>query len=342
MPALYVTEPGTVVRYRTGSLIVTLDENEDPSDGVRKIRKRLLEVEPHHIETIGLVGRVHMTPKATRLCLDRGIPVFWMKRNGKLLGRLVPELSRTADLRLRQYRLFDDVDAALALGRQFIEAKIANAAALVSAIRSNRSGNQELGAVISELRSLERRVRSAGDRNTLMGIEGDAARKYFHALGLGFSGPITFSGRKRRPAPDPANALLSFGYVLLSNQMASMLEARGFDPYLGMLHTVRSGRPSLALDLIEEFRHPVVDRFVLRVCNRRQFTADDFGDCGDRGVRLTKDGLRRYFREWEAYLDAPMAGTGRKDSIMRVIQDQVDRLAAHVRGTDGYQPLRIS
>jgi len=175
-----------------------------------------------------------------------------------------------------------------------------------------------------------------------MGIEGDAARRYFHALGMGFSGSIAFSGRKRRPAPDPANALLSFGYVLLANMIASMIEARGLDPYLGMLHTVRSGRPSMALDLMEEFRHPVVDRFVLRVCNLKRFTPNDFEDCGDKGVRLTRDGLRRYFRAWEAYLDAPMAGTGGGDPVLRVIRGQVDRLAAHVRGTEGYRSLRIS
>ena len=321
---------------------MTLDEKVEGVGGERTTRKLLLEVEPHHVETIGLVGRIHMTARATRCCLEQGIPVFWMRRRGKLLGRLVPELSKTADLRLRQYRLSDDADAALALGRLFIVAKIANAAALVSAIRSNRSGNRKFGTVISDLETLRHRAASASDPNTLMGIEGDAAKKYFHALGLGFSGPIRFSGRQKRPPPDPANALLSLGYVLLTNLVASLLEARGFDPYLGVLHTVRSGRPSLALDMIEEFRHPVVDRFVLRTCNRRQFVPEDFGADESKGVRLTKEGLRRFFREWEAYLDGPMAGTGANNSVMRTIQIQIDRLAAHVRGTQSYQSLEIS
>ena len=341
IPALYVTEPGAVIRYRTGSLIVTLDDRSVSTDGSHSNRKLLLEVEPHRVETIGLVGRVHVTARATRLCLEEGIPVFWMKRSGKLLGRLVPELSKTADLRLHQYRMFDESSSALAIGRLFIEAKIANAAALISAIRSNRTGSREFGAAISALESLRVRAASACDRNSLMGIEGDAARRYFHVLRLAFSGPIKFSGRKRRPPPDPANALLSFGYVLLGNLVTSLLEARGFDPYLGMLHTVRSGRPSLALDVMEEFRHPVVDRLVLRICNRRQFAPEDFEESEVKGVRLTKDALRRYFREWEAHLDAPMAGTGTGDSVLRRVQVQVDRLAAHVRGGEVYQPLRI-
>ncbi len=330
-----------MIRFRTGSLIVTLDENMGSTGDRQNVRKQLLEVEPHHVETIGLVGRVHMTARATRLCLDQGISVFWMKRSGKLLGRLVPELSKTADLRLHQYRLFDDEGAALAIGRLVIEAKIANAAALISSIRSNRAGNPELGKAISDLEALRIRAISACDRSSLMGIEGDAARRYFHVLGSAFSGPIKFTGRQRRPPPDPANALLSFGYVLLGNLVTSILEARGFDPYLGMLHAVRSGRPSLALDIMEEFRHPVVDRFVLRICNRRQFLPEDFRDTEGKGFRLTKDGLRRYFREWEAHLDAPMAGTGTQHSVLRKIQIQVDRLAAHVRGTEGYRPLKI-
>ncbi len=343
MPALYVTEPGTVVRYRTGSLIVTRDERAASPNGERNVRQCLIEVEPHHVETIGLVGRAHMTARATRLCLEQGIPVFWMSRYGRLLGRLVPELSRTADLRLRQYRMFEDSSAALALGRLFVEAKIANSAALISALRSNRKGIQEFGAVISELAALRCRAAAADDRDMLMGIEGTAAKRYFQVLGMGFSGPIGFSGRHKRPPPDPANALLSFGYVLLANLIASLLEARGFDPYLGMLHAVRSGRPSLALDMMEEFRHPVVDRFVLRICNRRQFTPEDFreDEGGGKGVRLTKDALRRYLREWEAYLGAPMAGREAGESILSAVQVQADRLAAHVRGTKCYEPLRI-
>lgn len=265
-----------------------------------------------------------------------------MKRNGKFLGRLVPELSKTADLRFKQFQTCNDPKASLVLGRLFIEAKIENAAGLIASIRSNRPGNREYGVAISDLEKLSIRAKSADSPGILMGIEGDAARRYFQALGMAFSGPINFSGRNKRPPTDPANALLSFGYVLLSNLITSFLEARGFDPYLGMLHTARSGRPSLALDMMEEFRHPVVDRFVLRVCNRRQFNHDDFKSDEIKGVRLTKNGLRRYLRQWEAYLDAPMAGANSKNSIVRAIQVQVDSLALHIRKNEDYQPLRIS
>ena len=320
---------------------MTRDEKLESTGSDKTLRRCLLEVEPHHVETVGLIGRAHITARAVRLCLDHGITVFWMKRNGRLLGRLVPELSRTADLRRRQFRLFENADSALALGRLFVDAKISNAAGLVAAVRSNRPGNRQFGKVITELELLRNQVSSADGRDRLLGIEGDAARRYFKVLGLAFSGPIRFSGRQRRPPPDPANALLSFGYELLSNLIASLLEARGFDPYLGMLHTVRSGRPSLALDVMEKFRHPVVDRFVLRACNRRQFTYDDFRQDELKGVRLTRNGLRRFLQQWEAYLDAPMAGIEGSQSIERVIQRQVDALAVHLREKETYRPIRI-
>lgn len=222
-----------------------------------------------------------------------------------------------------------------------VAAKIGNASAIITAVRSNRPGNQAFGTAISYLESLKQRAKTATAQDKLLGIEGEAARRYFQAFGMAFNGPITFSGRVRRPPTDPANALLSFGYTLLTNLMVSLLEARGFDPYFGALHSVRSGRPSLALDMIEELRHPVVDRFVLRICNRRELLDTDFEDKGDKGLRLTKDGLRRFLHKWESYLDAPLAGVKEQFSVERVIQRQVERLAAYVRGTEPYMPFRI-
>lgn len=342
MPTLYVTEPGAVVRRRAGSIIVTLDEDPDGPGPLPEGRRRLIEVEPHRLEMIGLVGRVHITTDATQLSLKQGIAVAWFSRGGDFLGRLVPELSRTADLRLRQFRLAEDADAAAALGRAFIEGKLRNAAAMVGAIRSNHPGEKRFAEAIVHLRRCRKMLAKACTRDAIMGIEGEGTRRYFSVLGLGFSGPISFESRKRRPPPDPANALLSLGYVLLANMMASMLEARGFDPYLGFLHVVRSGRPSLALDLMEELRHPLVDRFVLRLCNRRQLTPKHFEVDEERGgVRLVQDGLHRYFREWERYLNSPMAGVNADLTVEQVIAQQVNRLAAHVRGRDVYEPLLL-
>ena len=343
MPTLYVTEPGAVLRRRAGSLIVTSERDDFLSQtDTDESSPLLLEVEPHRLEMIGLVGRVHVTGEATRLCLDNGISVSWFTRNGNLLGRLVPELSRTADLRLAQYRTSDNLDSAMELGRRFIEAKLANAKALLIALRSNRPGEPRFPQTITHLERLRTQIPTATDRNTLLGFEGEGAARYFSTLSLAFSGEIGFEVRRRRPPPDPANALFSLGYVLLTNLIASFLEARGLDPYLGVLHTPRSGRPSLALDMMEEFRHPVVDRFVLNLCNRRQFKPDCFAsDPRTSGIRLRRDRLKQFFRDWELMLDADMVGLDEVISVENALRRQVDRLATHIRGGEYYKALLL-
>ena len=264
MPTLYVTEQGAVVRKSHGSIIVTQDDYAAKSGTSKGRRRILIEVEPHRLELIALVGRVHITSSATHVCLRSGIAVAWFRSNGDFLGRLVPELSRTADLRLRQFRMVSDHEESLSLARTIIMAKIRSAIQVLSAVRSNRPGEPDLGKAITALSDLPESVQDASTKEELMGFEGIAARHYFAGLRIGFDQGLTFSGRARRPPPDPVNSLLSFGYVMIVNALASLLESRGFDPYVGFLHSVRSGRPSLALDLTEELRHPVVDRFVLR------------------------------------------------------------------------------
>ena len=342
MPTLYVTEPRSVVRRSVGSVVVTLNEDPDGPGPLAERQRRLLEVEPHRLELIALVGRVHITADALQLCLDQGIAVAWLQANGNFMGRLVPELSRTADLRLAQFRMADDESQALALAQTFVAAKLHNAVGLLTALRSNRRAQPALGRAIGELKAMIDSVAQATSREKLLGFEGDAARRYFAGLRLGFTGAIGFAGRVRRPPTDPANALLSFGYVLLANVLASLLEASGFDPYLGFMHAVRSGRPSLALDLLEELRHPVVDRFVLRVCNRGQLRPEHFETDTERGgVRLTREGMRIFFRTWEAFMDAPLPGIGEEMSPEEVLRRQVERLAAHVRDQTPYQPLLL-
>lgn len=340
MPTLYVTEMGAVVRKSAKSLIVTAERIG--TAGVSR-RQTLVEIEPHRLELISLIGRTHITSDAMHVCLEQGIDVAWFTRSGEFKGRLAPEMSRTADLRLAQYQLAHKPSEALALSQLMIEAKLLNSAAVLLAMRANRPRMTMLGKAIKSLNQAAKRTKQASNPDMLLGIEGEAARIYFSAIGQCFTGEISFSGRARRPPPDPANAMLSFGYVLLSNILASLLEGRGFDPYLGVLHKPRSGRPSLALDLLEEFRSPLVDRFVTSLCNRRQFMVDHFEPDQRRpgGLCLTRDGLKHFFHAWERHLDAPVAGAGNTEPAKTIIRAQTDRLAAHVRGNDRYKPFRL-
>ena len=320
--------------------MVTLDEDPDGSGPLPIRRRELIEVEPHRLELVALIGRVHITSSATQMCLEQGIAVSWFRRNGDFLGRLVPELSRTADLRLAQFNLIRDERRSLRLAQVFIVAKLRSAIDMLWDIRSNRAGTPELGEAIRGLKAMATSVPEAASKEELLGIEGSAARYYFGGLRKGFDGGMPFPGRARRPPPDPVNALLSFGYVIVVNALASLLEARGFDPYVGFLHAVRSGRPSLALDLTEELRHPVVDRFVLKVCNRRQLRPEHFAaDSNSGGVRLTRKGMRTFFGAWERYMDSPLPGLMERITPEGLMRRQADRLAAHVRGRATYEPM---
>lgn len=138
--------------------------------------------------------------------------------------------------------------------------------------------------------------------NSVMGVEGAAASVYFKAFGKMLRKELGFERRQRRPPKDPVNALLSLGYTLIGNEMHSLICAVGFDPYIGFFHGIDYGRPSLALDLIEPFRHAIIDRFTLYLVNNHLLTEKDFEDKGDEGVLLNDDARKRYFAEYERYM----------------------------------------
>ena len=345
VPVLYVTEPGAVVRKSGESLLVTLDDDPDGRGPLPEKRRVLAEVEPHRLELVALVGRAHITADALHRCMDEGIGVAYFRWNGDFAGRLVPEAPRSGDLRLLQYAAVTDPQVRLAHAQLIVAAKLDNAAEVLADVQSNEAGNADLGAAISAIREIAAQTAYRGEQETLLGHEGNGTRIYFDALGGAFGGDIGFEGRERRPPPDPANSLLSFGYVLLGNLLAGLLEARGLDPALGFYHEVRSGRPSLALDLLEELRHPVVDRFVLRGCNLRVFRPEMFEPDRKRpgGVRLTRDALKVFFREWEAHLSRPVRERGVEATARltssELLRRQVERFAADLRGGPRYQPF---
>lgn len=339
MPSLYITEPGSTVRIRGRSLLVT-DRAEDGS------QVPLFEVEPNHLEGIGLVGDVHVTADALRTCLGEGIPFAWFDRRGELQGRCVPPCDRNGALRLAQYRAVTDPARALTLARAVVRGKLVNALALLVDLQGNNPSNELLPESIRLIKELDPPLESAGDLEALRGVEGAIAAAFFGGFGAALR-PHTgmvFVRRERRPPTDPVNALLSFASVLLGNRIAGMVEVRGLDPALGFLHELRSGRASLALDLLEEWRTPIVERFVLRVCNLRSLRPEHFGpDPEDaRGVRLTRDGMKAFFVEWEKFLLRPLRGADGADvGVVQAIGRQIDALATALSTGGEYQPFLL-
>lgn len=330
-------ERSSVLRNESGAFTVTRKSSGSGAE------ERVLHLPPHEVEQIALVGQAHMTSEAAALCLDQGIDVSWLSPNGLVRGRLQPALSRSAELRLKQYAAHSDKKRRLALARICVAAKMKNGACVLREIQSNVGGTANIPAGIAFLERQAKKAAVARKMDTLLGLEGSAAKAFFAALSIAFRADIGFEKRQRQPPPDPANALLSYGYVLLGNLVASAVEVRGLDSAIGFYHEVRPGKPALALDLIEELRHPLVDRFVLRLCNLRMVQPDGFEVDQERpgGVRMKRETLKIFFRRWEEFLAKPISDvrSGRKLTPIEIIRDQAGRFATDLSGGASYQPF---
>lgn len=344
MANLYITQSRSTVRATGESLVVTVPPHHGP-ESAEMVRGQTTRIPSASIEGISLVGSVHITADALQHCFRNGIAIAWLSRGGRLLGRVEPSHARCGDLKLAQYRTYLDSGRRLALARQTIGAKLANALILLERVQNNDPRNAEIKRALAATRALVPRVAVADRPEVLLGLEGAATRAYFCGYAAAFRGGITFAGRKRQPPPDPANALLSFGYVLLCNLLVAALEARGLDPSIGFFHELRSGKPCLALDLMEEIRQPLVDAFVLTACNLRLLRPEHFEVDEETagGVRLTREGLKLFFPAWEKALSQEVGVTDDavRSSFRDLVRRQVDRIALAMRGTADYVPVLL-
>ena len=327
MAPLYVVEQGAVVQ-KEGDRIV-----------VRKDGQLLLSIPVFKLDSVVVFGGVQITTQAMALLLANGIEVAFMSIDGRLKGRLLPVESRNVPLRLQQYERYHDPTFRLRLAQAFVRGKLHNARAIV--LRHMR--NHPEAPLEQSARALEEAMTQVGevhDLDSLRGLEGRASAAYFTAFARMVRGDLTFSGRSRRPPGDPVNALLSLGYSLLTHELFGAVAARGLDPYLGFYHDVRYGRPALALDIVEEFRAPIVDRLVLALVNRRVFGPEDFEEGEEGGVRLTNEAFRRFLTAYEERLRGPTPG-GREGGWRVIFRDQVGRLVRAVRWGEAYEAVRI-
>jgi CRISPR-associated protein Cas1 len=241
---------------------------------------------------------------------------------------------------MRQYELAQSETACLDLVKRLVGAKIANSVAVLRRFRRNHPealASRDIDNIAHVLPGVEQ----ARSLETLRGIEGTAAARYFPLLGPTLPPGFEFDGRSRRPPRDPINALLSFGYVLAGNEIQAILDAMGFDPYLGFFHQVDYGRPSLALDLLEEFRAPLVDAFSLGLLNLRILGPDDFRSTLEGGVLLRRESMKRYFPAYEKELTTPLSLDGEERTFRQLFRRQAERLAQALISGEPYQPFQL-
>ncbi|WP_421488753.1 CRISPR-associated endonuclease Cas1 [Micromonospora sp. WMMD734] len=238
----YVAKPGAFVRTEAGRLIVeTTDDVE------------LLNVPTGHVERLVLFGPVGLSAGARSWALASDVEVIIASRRGHYLGQLSSGSTRRVTRLRAQLACADDPDRAIPFGRAAIDAKIRKQIVLIQRI-TRRDNHEDLAASVDAMRRMLALLPDAATRDEIMGVEGAAARAYFTALSLAVPEPLRFTSRSRRPPLDLVNAALSYGYTLLTGEAVAALTAAGLDPAIGLLHTDTDRRPSLALDLIEEFR----------------------------------------------------------------------------------------
>jgi len=254
-----------------------------------------LQVPLHHIGGVGVFGQVMLSPFLIHKLAEEGKDLVYFTEHGRFRARMVPATSGNVLLRRAQHHALDDETLQLELARGFVLGKIKNARYVYQrARREEEKLGKSLASAIGELARLQDEARKASDIDTLRGIEGMAAYIYFQHLNLLIhADDFTFSGRNRRPPQDPTNALLSFIYALLTNDIASALEGAGLDPQVGYLHALRPGRLALALDLMEEFRPWFADRLALSLINRKQFDLSDFEFRPGGSVFLDESGRKK-------------------------------------------------
>jgi CRISPR-associated protein Cas1 len=220
-----------------------------------------------------------MSPAAMAACAARGIGVAFLTERGRFLARVEGRMSTNVVVRRSHFRAADDPARQADIGRSIVAAKIVNTRTYLRRIARDRPDETGIVAAADQLTTCLRRLREMSSIASIRGIEGEAAAWYFGVvpqllLPKWLAG--TFVGRNRRPPRDPFNALISFLYAILVNDVRAALEATGLDPQVGFLHVDRPGRPSLALDLSEEFRVPLADRLAYALLNRDQLTERSF------------------------------------------------------------------
>lgn len=288
---LYITTPDSYI-YKDGENVV-----------VSVQQKEVFRISVLNIESIVTFGYMGASPGLMKLCADRGIGLTFLTPNGRFVSRVQGPVKGNVLLRKAQYSLADKEAVATELAKTCIAGKIHNYRTILRRYIRDYGSNFEVESAASEMDRAKRNVLSATSRERIRGLEGDAASCYFSVfphLIINQKDSFPFCGRNRRPPKDAVNAMLSLAYTLLTNDCTSALETVGLDPYVGFLHTLRPGRASLALDLVEELRAYMGDRFVLSLINRKQITNSDFLYQGEQGVVLTENGRKTFLTAWQS------------------------------------------
>lgn len=332
---LYVTTPDAYLACDGENVLVKVEG---------EIRFR---IPVHNLESIVCFGYTGASPRLMHLCCERGVALSFLTSYGRFMGRVSGNISGNVLLRRTQYRWADDKTISTRLSRRFVAAKIINCRAVLHrALRDHaETVDNNLKYSLAILARMPERLERAADGNTVRGIEGEAAHLYFsnfNNLILNQKDAFYMNNRNRRPPTDRMNALLSFLYTLLTHEVAAALESVGLDPQVGFLHRDRPGRPSLALDIMEEMRPHFADRLAVTLINRNQIAANGFNVKENGAVIMEDDTRKEVLNAWQKRKQEELTHPylGEKIPMGLVPYTQALLLARHMRGDlEDYPPF---
>ena len=333
---LYITTRDAYLSKDGMNVVVSVNQNE------------IFRIPIINIESIVTFGYMGASPGLMKLCAENGVSLCFLSPNGKYIGRFQGPVKGNVLLRTRQQNLSQESDFALKLSRIFIAGKIQNYRNILARFLRDNGENLAVTAMLSHLNNSKYNALKASTCDELRGIEGDAASHYFSVFShliLHQKQDFIFNGRNRRPPKDAVNAMLSFVYTLIASEVTSALETVGLDPYVGFFHTLRPGRTSLALDVMEELRAYLGDRLVLSLINRKQISIHDFVQQGEDSVVMTEEGRKIILTAWQNRKKETLTHPylGEKISIGLLPHVQAVMLARYIRGDiDNYPVFLIS
>lgn len=334
MSYLYVTEQGTQLHTISGQFTIT------------KNNEKIKEIPKETIESISLFGNVQMTTNCIKECLWSGIPVSYFSTKGKYYGRLQSTSHTNIKRQKQQYRLSENHEYTLNFSKRIILAKIKNQATILR--RYNRKHNANIDNEIQNIINTEKEIEKGISIPQIMGYEGIASRNYFGAIGKLLPVQFAMKGRTKQPPKDPFNSLISLGYTLLLYELYGLIENKGLSPYAGFMHQDQERHPTLASDLIEEWRSVLVDSTALSLLLGNELKIENFvKDEETGGVYLDKEGMKIFITKYENKLRQEMdyvsADNHSEKTYRNAIWQQVSSLCKSVEEeiAEIYNPVII-
>jgi CRISP-associated protein Cas1 len=340
---LYLLTPGSYINRDHLTLQVEVPVYPDGLPPEQRDRKaavdvRKLSIPIHQLESICVFGQSTLSPPALDLCWEHGVAVNYLSLHGHLQARMTGVADTSVTLRRAHFRVADDIAKCTAISRQIVAGKIQNSRnSLLRAARETESGREQLQAVIDALGRQVMELAAQDNRDRIRGAEGMASQLYFSVLSLTLKQQreqFAFTTRSRRPPRDRINCLLSFLYALLRHDCIAALTSVGLDPFVGFFHVDRPNRPSLALDLMEEFRPWLADRLAITLINRQQIGPEHFKQREGGAVEFTDAGrklvIKAYQERKQESLTHHLLDQNARVAQMAFIQARI--LARHLRG----------